>query len=243
MVDPTVGVIRKVSVAEQVAQELIRQIESGVYKQGDKLPPQQSLEKQMGVSRPTLREALSRLVESGYVEAHQGRGYFVKQPEMAIDIRLPYDISALDKKSLEELFEARLVVESSLAVLACIAATEEECEKLREAAAEEHKERENREVNRFHKLVAACSHNDLLAEFGIALVDRFNELYSSKYHSLSSPEWNEKYALVPHRQIAEDIAAHDTRKAYYDSMMHILNYTRDMGLLKKYEAFYQAFRT
>ena len=55
MVDPTVGVIRKVSVAEQVAQELIRQIESGVYKQGDKLPPQQSLEKQMGVSRPTLR--------------------------------------------------------------------------------------------------------------------------------------------------------------------------------------------
>jgi DNA-binding GntR family transcriptional regulator len=62
---------------EQLKQTLIGNILAGVYVYGDKLPGEMSLVETYGVSRITVRRALSELVLEGYLSSQQGRGTFV----------------------------------------------------------------------------------------------------------------------------------------------------------------------
>lgn len=62
--------------------ELLRErIESGVLKQGDRIPSEEELCQQFAVSRTTVRQALQRLEQDGLIERHAGRGSFVAQVE------------------------------------------------------------------------------------------------------------------------------------------------------------------
>ena len=53
-------------------------IEQGQYPEGSALPTQPALARTIGVSTVTLRQALERLAEEGFVEAKQGHGTFVR---------------------------------------------------------------------------------------------------------------------------------------------------------------------
>lgn len=55
-------------------------IERGEYKPGDRLPSEEELAKQLGISRPTLREALGNLESSGVIVRRHGVGTFVASP-------------------------------------------------------------------------------------------------------------------------------------------------------------------
>ena len=57
-------------------------IRSGALRPGDPVPPESSLCQQFGVSRTTVRQALSRLVYDGLIERHRGRGSFVAEPRL-----------------------------------------------------------------------------------------------------------------------------------------------------------------
>ena len=66
---------------EKRADGVIRQIEGlilrGVLRPGDRLPPERDLAERMGVSRPSLREALGALQRRGLLEARPGSGIYV----------------------------------------------------------------------------------------------------------------------------------------------------------------------
>jgi len=66
----------------QIADSLLRQIESGDLKPGDRLPPERALSEALGVTRMTLRQALSRLETQGYLDRRQGSGTFVERPKI-----------------------------------------------------------------------------------------------------------------------------------------------------------------
>ena len=53
-------------------------IEQGFYPEGSALPTQPSLARSIGVSTVTLRQALERLAQEGFVEARHGHGTFVR---------------------------------------------------------------------------------------------------------------------------------------------------------------------
>jgi GntR family transcriptional regulator len=57
-------------------------LRSGTLRPGDPIPPESSLCQQFGVSRTTVRQALSRLVYDGLIERHRGRGSFVAEPRL-----------------------------------------------------------------------------------------------------------------------------------------------------------------
>jgi len=57
-------------------------IHSGMLRPGDPVPPESSLCQQFGVSRTTVRLALSRLVYDGLIIRHRGRGSFVAEPRL-----------------------------------------------------------------------------------------------------------------------------------------------------------------
>lgn len=67
--------------AEKISTTIVRQIEElilqGVLRPGDRLPAERELAERMDVSRPTLREALAELEESGLIAARPGGGTFV----------------------------------------------------------------------------------------------------------------------------------------------------------------------
>lgn len=66
----------------RVEKYLRDRIRSGALKPGDPVPPESQLAQQFGISRMTVRHALSRLVYEGLVVRYQGRGSFVAEPRL-----------------------------------------------------------------------------------------------------------------------------------------------------------------
>ena len=62
---------------EQVAGQVTDLVARGEFKPGDRLPPERDLAKLLGVSRPTVREAMIALEIAGLVEVRVGAGTFV----------------------------------------------------------------------------------------------------------------------------------------------------------------------
>src|SRR6266540_59264 len=62
---------------EQVAGQVTDLVARGEFKPGDRLPPERDLAKLLGVSRPTVREAMIALEMAGLVEVRVGSGTFV----------------------------------------------------------------------------------------------------------------------------------------------------------------------
>ncbi|MGL4453965.1 MAG: GntR family transcriptional regulator [Sarcina sp.] len=67
------------SKALKIASDLERKIHKGVYKEGDKLPTEMQLCDQYDVSRMTIRKALEKLIEHGWLYRIQGSGNYVKR--------------------------------------------------------------------------------------------------------------------------------------------------------------------
>lgn len=66
----------------QLARQLIRQIQSGGLKPGDKIPSERELSESLNVSRITSRQAIESLLKSGLIYREQGRGTFVAESKM-----------------------------------------------------------------------------------------------------------------------------------------------------------------
>jgi GntR family transcriptional regulator len=61
---------------------LLAEIQSGRIRPGDSMPTEQELISQLGISRTTIRQALSEMVSEGYLRREKGRGTFVTQPKI-----------------------------------------------------------------------------------------------------------------------------------------------------------------
>ena len=66
---------------EQLRKALLEAITSGKLPAGTKLPTEEELCAQFGISRPVARQAYNMLIEEGFVERMRGRGTFVRSPD------------------------------------------------------------------------------------------------------------------------------------------------------------------
>jgi GntR family transcriptional repressor for pyruvate dehydrogenase complex len=114
---------------DQVAEILYEKITSGELKPGDKLPGEIELSEQLGVARPTVREALSRLIGLGLVV--RGDYTCVIAEDSNISVRSKLIPLILEEWKTRELYEARVLIESDLVSLAVLKATPENIEELR----------------------------------------------------------------------------------------------------------------
>lgn len=72
----------------QAVDYIIKQIENGEYRIGDKLPSEKELTQKFGITRLTVRQALAKLVALGWVETRKGSGSFVKHRTPSIPVSL-----------------------------------------------------------------------------------------------------------------------------------------------------------
>ena len=98
---------------EQTVQNIIALIHREKLKSGDKLPTERELAKQLSVSRSSLREALQILATNGYIKIKRSSGIYLTTDE------LPQKIPALSSveeklslQNIQELLEARILLES-----------------------------------------------------------------------------------------------------------------------------------
>lgn len=68
---------------QQVMDDIKDNIESGRYREGEKIPSETELSQAYSVSRITIRRAVEELSEEGYLTKRQGKGTFVNRPKLA----------------------------------------------------------------------------------------------------------------------------------------------------------------
>lgn len=152
--------------ADNIAQRIMYMIETeNRFSVGDKLPNENDLAQELGVSRSTLREAVKILTTSGILEIKRGKGTFVTSNTI---------ISSSDfgdiASGLDDLFEMRLMFEPDCAYLAAERATDEEIEIIcRYGEAVEKKilsgEDRTAEEQKFHESIANATHNAFVKQF------------------------------------------------------------------------------
>jgi DNA-binding FadR family transcriptional regulator len=155
---------------QRVIAELRRQIDSGALKPGDKLPTEQALIKQFGVSRTVIREAVAGLRADGLLEPRQGVGVFVLEPVVP-DTELP--LLTLPTRKISDIIESlelRTAVEveaAGLAAARCSPAQEAEIHsRLKDFEARvEAGEPTEAEDFAFHVAVAEAANNQRFKEF------------------------------------------------------------------------------
>jgi GntR family transcriptional repressor for pyruvate dehydrogenase complex len=109
--------------AERVADRLLDLVRTGNLRAGDKLPHENELARALQVSRPVVREALRGLAIMGVVQTYQGDGCYVTDLTPArLLAPLSFAISLADY-TIDTLFQARFVVDVSLAGFAAANAT------------------------------------------------------------------------------------------------------------------------
>lgn len=152
--------------ADSIAQTIMRMIEvDNRFSVGDKLPNENDLASELGVSRSTLREAIKILTTNGVLEIRRGKGtYVTSNTVIGID-----DISEI-ASGLDDLFEMRLMFEPDCAYYAALRATDEEIDEIcryGEAVEQKIRSGEDRtfEEQKFHESIANATHNAFVKQF------------------------------------------------------------------------------
>ena len=115
-----------------IVEQVRTKLQKGLLAQGDRLPPEREFAEQLGVSRNTVRKAVSGLAQLGLVTVRKGASggaFIAQQGGNAIRVAMT-DMFHLGSVRSEELTEARLVLSQAVVRLACERCTEEDIEAL-----------------------------------------------------------------------------------------------------------------
>lgn len=163
--------IERVSLIDSLVERLESQIVSGEYPTGSRLPGEEVLASQLGVSRPVIREGLSRLRERGYVETLNGRGTYARQPDaehLSASLLRQLRVGADEGYTVENLYEARTAIETTTASLAAGRAGADHVVRLRQLLGDMETYRRDASAYTaadlgFHIEVANAAHNPFLS--------------------------------------------------------------------------------
>lgn len=206
----------------QICDQLCRLIESGEYKPGDRLPAERALAEKLGVSRPTVREALIAMEVAGIIEIRGGAGVFV----LARGGHPGAASTQVDSPGPFEVLQARDIVEPEVAALAARNATDEHIKAMSTLLAEmvccSATDPQCVEYDRrFHfELARACGNATLATLLQIlwqARTDAFYRTLEDHFHS----ELTWQGAIIEHRAILEAIKSHNARAARDAMRKHI----------------------
>ncbi|MFT3811888.1 MAG: FadR/GntR family transcriptional regulator [Acidovorax sp.] len=109
-----------VAVASHAARVIREWIEGGQYAAGSLLPSQRDLSEQLGISRTSLREALSTLQGLGLVVARPGKGMYVTEAPAAAEAPAAEAWRFADSHALTDVYQLRYALEGFAARLAAL---------------------------------------------------------------------------------------------------------------------------
>jgi GntR family transcriptional repressor for pyruvate dehydrogenase complex len=164
-------------ISDAVAASLERRILEGSLKPGDRLPPERELAIELGVSRPSLREAIQKLASKGMVQSLQGGGTYVTDRLESSFFDPWQDMMGAHPNLREDLLEFRRMLEGQAAEWAAERATEADLARLKQAFevmneafdADDLDQRSSTDIA-FHQAIGEATHNVLIGHLSAALL-------------------------------------------------------------------------
>lgn len=188
-----------------------------------RLPPEPQLCEQIGVTRSRLRSLLKRAEDQGLIWRHVGKGTFVGSRPIVREDAVQ-DLSV----SVDDLFEARGLIEPQLAGQAAIHATGQDVTAMEGVLAAMHATESFQEWKRLdarlHRLIALATHNSLLlllydtlrVPMRLSLEARMEEVFDAPLKPRAATNGE-------HRKIVEAIATHHRARAETLMRDHIVS--------------------
>lgn len=219
--------IRPKKISEEIVEQIKKLIARGDLKPGERIPSERDLAVMLGVSRPSVREAIMMLEAMGFVEARQGGGTFVRAlTEASITDPLARLIEEKDPALLRALAEVRMGLESWSAYLAAQRAEPGEVAEIRRLygvmASQASRGGWDPEVDAdFHYAITAAAHNSLQMHVLDSVHTLFHATIQVALMEFYRQQGHIEKLLVQHREILEAIAARDPELARQKMLAHL----------------------
>jgi GntR family transcriptional repressor for pyruvate dehydrogenase complex len=218
--------IKAKRVSDQAFEQIRDLIFRGQLKPGEQIMPERDLAQALGVSRPTVREAIKQLVTMGLLEHRQGQGTFVRSISDQRELNPLAAMIEGHSPTLEELLEVRMGLEGQAVALAAQRATPEELQVLEKAL--DRMLAENRagrlgieEDVSFHMTIAYATKNPVQIHIMKTFYDLLHYGIKENLHYLYEEPGNLDIISQQHTEIFKAIKAHDPEAAYAAMKQHI----------------------
>jgi GntR family transcriptional regulator, transcriptional repressor for pyruvate dehydrogenase complex len=220
--------------SDQLAALIEEQIDRGTFAPGDRLPTEQTLAQQHGVSRTVVREAVHQLKSQGLVRSRQGSGVFVTEPPA--HRALAFDPTLLETMdAVVQMVELRRVIEGEMAALAAQRATRAQVATIKRtlAAIDEATERGELGVDQdlaFHRSVGEATGNPQFVRL-LAILEAYlrDAMTVTKGHESKRADFMAQVRRE-HRAILTAIADGNAKAARAAAIEHHLNGERRLIL-------------
>ncbi len=211
-----------------VLEKVLDFIVEGKYVPGDRLPAENELSEKFGVSRVTVRESFKQLSILGVVDIRQGEGTFVNKITPSTLMEPLFPLMLIELNDFEELFQARICIESGTAQLASRNRTEDDIDKLQSLIQPMQECIETEDFNlyseldaKFHMLIGEASKNKILLNMYKMLKKVRDRCIRVSNNSLASIT----HSLNGHKEILDAIIRKD--EVNIVSLMNLhLNYSK-----------------
>jgi len=213
--------IRRAPLYEEIANRLRDLIAARQLAPGDRLPSERELANSLGVSRTSVRQALTTLRSIGMIDVRHGDGAFLVHTgeEVATSLALAMLSSEVDHAMV---WETREAIEVHAARLAARRATDADLARMRAAldamrSAIDHEDEGAQADAALHRAIVAAAHNPMLAQLYESIADAVDRTSAA---SLSIPG-RPPESLRAHRAIVEAIGDRDPERAASEMTSHL----------------------
>jgi DNA-binding FadR family transcriptional regulator len=211
-----------VNVTDQVVERLATAVALGMYVPGQRLPSERELAEMLSISRSTVREALQRLTDAGYLAPRRGRngGYFVLADWRSTSGELVRRHLTARWAEYEALFDARNLVEPLIAATAAERCDDDDRAAIT-AALEAYTVAEDREASRvadaqLHHAIATATHNAMLVDFSLRMRASVSMNLGAEPYTPAVRD----AATIEHEDLAAAVVGGDAEKALAIAASH-----------------------
>lgn len=215
---------------EPISKLIAEQIENAIidknYPPGSKLPSENELCKQFGVSRTSVREALGALEAQGMIEIIKGKGMFVKQisTDTVSNSMHKYLQLSTDRHYVLDLVHSRQIIEPGIAYYAALNHTDDDIAALQETLDNLKTVSGDFEVlsridNAFHMGLAKASKNIIMPLILAPIHKMLPQIKSSIYAAVEDAKGS---ALIWHQKIFDAVVSKDPDAARLAMQEHLL---------------------
>jgi len=205
--------VKHESVRTQIYEQLKAQVLHRVWLPGSKLPSENELAQELGVSRVSVREGLQRLVSLGLLETRHGEGTFVRgySAETSMNALLP--MLALNPTDIFDVLEYRRIMEKGTVALVAEKGTAEDIAELKRAYAVMVEQQSDiagfaYADLEFHLVLAKASGNPIIMKVNSIIKDVLSVSMENIVRTLGTRD-----GLYYHQRIIEAVEAHDPKRA------------------------------
>lgn len=215
-------------ISDAVASTLERRILEGSLKPGDRLPAERELALELGVSRPSLREAIQKLASKGMLQSRQGGGTYVTAALEKSFLDPWQEMMGSYPNLREDMLEFRRMLEGQAAEWAAERATEADLVRLDQAFLNLQSAFNGDDTGRrstadiaFHQAIGDASHNVLIGHLSSALLSLMHDNIRLNLGELKSVPAASRLLMTQHEAIYRAVRENKPQAARAAAETHI----------------------